>query len=179
MGIRYESLDATVRGYMIDELELDIRTGRLYISPRLTDQGARIWADLLREAFLKYDDDWLASQLRSRGLMRTTEHRKSPKGNVTTARVPTTAPETLAEGEFNRFYARGLCRSVIETGGTEVEVYRGKNVANPRPESEAMLGRRLPARNLLNDLRTSQGVEPSLGLPPGPNSGLTVRRVQP
>ena len=177
MGIHYESLDENVRKYMIEELNLDLRSGKLYISPRLTDEGARVWPDLLREAFRAHDDDWLASQLRSRGLMRSTEQRRTPSGGLTTAKVPRTAPETLAEGEFNRFYARGLCRHVIETGGTEVEVYRGKQVKNPRLESQAMIGRRLPAQKLLEDLRVSQGVEPSLGLPPGPNSGLTVRRV--
>lgn len=178
MGISYESLDDKVRKCMIEELELDLSSGKLYISPRLTDEGARIWPDLLREAFLKHDDDWLASQLRFRRLMRQTEQRKTPKGGFTTAQVPRTAPETLAEGEFNRFYARGLCRHVIETGGTEVEVYRGKEVRSPRPESEAMIGQRLSAQALLEDLRASQGVEPALGLPPGPNSGLTVRRVR-
>lgn len=178
MGIRYESLDENVRRCMIEELELDFNSGKLYISPRLTDEGVRVWPDLLREAFRNHDDDWLASQLRFRGLMRKTEQRRTPKGSFTTAQVPRTAPETLAEGEFNRFYARGLCRHVIETGGTEVEVYRGKTVLNPRPESQAMIGRRLSAQRLLEDLRVSQGVEPSLGLPPGPNSGLTIRRVR-
>ncbi|GIW56645.1 MAG: hypothetical protein KatS3mg082_3049 [Nitrospiraceae bacterium] len=177
MGIRYESLDDNVRRYMIEELERDIESRQLYISPRLTDEGARVWPELLREAFHDHDDDWLASQLRIRGLMRHTEQRRTPQGRLTTAQVPRTAPETLAEGEFNRFYARGLCRHVIETGGAEVEAYRGKEVRNPRPESQAMIGRRLQARDLLNDLRVSHGVEPALGLPPGPNSGLTVRRA--
>jgi len=179
MGLNYESLDANVRKYMVEELDLDISTGRLYISPRLTSGGARAWPDLLREAFLKYDDDWLASQIRALGIMRETEERRGPKGNIIKARVPDTAPDTLAEGEFNRFYIRGLCRHVLQSGGTEVEVYRGKEVTNPRPESQAMIGKRLPAQRLLEDLRVSQGVEPSLGLPPGPNSGLTVRRVRP
>jgi hypothetical protein len=178
MGIHYESLDESVRKYMIEELDLDINMRRLYISSRLTSEGARVWADLLREAFLRHNDDWLASQLRSRRLMREIEERRTPKGRITRARVPDTAPDTLAEGEFNRFYVRGLCRHVIDTGGTDVEVYRGKAVANPRPESQAMIGRRLSAQRLLEDLRVSQGVEPALGLPPGPNSGLTVRRVR-
>lgn len=178
MGLRYDSLDDRVRELMISELELDMQSGRLYISPRLTEAGAQSWPDLLREAFRGHDDDWLASQLGSRGLIRSTEQRRTPKGGWTTARVPHTAPETLAEGEFNRFYARGLCRDVIESGGTEVEVYRGKTVLNPRPESQAMIGRRLSAQRLLEDLRVSQGVEPSLGLPPGPNSGLTIRRAR-
>jgi hypothetical protein len=177
MGIRYESIDGNVREFMIRELDLDISSGAVYISPRLTDVGARAWPDLLREAFSRNDDDWLAGQLRSRGFIRATEQRRKPKGGFTTAQVPRTAPETLGEGEFNRFYARGLCAHVISTGGTAVEVYRGKEVQDPRPESQAMIGRHLSAQQLLDDLRTSQGVEPALGLPAGPNSGLSVRRV--
>ncbi|NLE28031.1 MAG: hypothetical protein GX625_22385 [Clostridiaceae bacterium] len=110
--------------------------------------------------------------------MRATEQRRTRGGGITTARVPHNAPEMLAEGEFNRFYIRGLCRDIIECGGTEVEIYRGKDVGNPRPESQAMIGKRLPADQLLQDLRASPGVEPALDLPPGPNSGLTARRVR-
>lgn len=177
MAIRYESLDAAVREFMVCELEQDEASGALYISPRLTDAGARSWPGILREAFEQHDDAWIAATLRARGLIRTEEQRRKPKGGFTVAQVPHTAPDTLAEGEFNRFYARGLCAQVLASGGTDVVVYRGKDVQKPRPESEAMLGRSIPAEQLLNDLRTSQGVEPALGLPPGPNSGLTVRRA--
>jgi len=177
MSIRYESLDAAVCSAMVRELERDVANGTLYVSPGLTEAGRQAWPQLLREAAENHDDSWLASELRSRGLMRTKEQRRKPKGGFTMAKVPHTAPDTLAEGEFNRLYARGLCAEVLASGGTEVEVYRGKEVQNPRPESEAMIGRRLPAEKLLEDLRTSQGVEPALGLPPGPNSGLTVRRA--
>jgi len=177
MSIRYESLDEDVRQLMIAELARDIESLRLYMSPRLTEGGGQAWPELLREAFLEHDDDWLASQIRLRGFMKTTEQRRTPKGGFTMARVPHIAPETLAEGEFNRFYARGLCAHAIATGETEVEVCRGKEVRNPRPDSENMIGRQLPAHQLLEDLRTSQGVEPALGLP-RPNSGLTVRRVE-
>jgi hypothetical protein len=177
VGIHYESLDPDVRACMIRELERDIDSGRLYESPRLTQHGKNVWPELLREAFQSHNDDWLASELRSRGLLQTTEQRRTPKGGVTTAQVPRTAADTLAEGEFNRFYARGLCADVLAKGASHVDVYRGKAVQNPRPESQAMIGRRLPAQQLLDDLRTAQGVEPALGLPPGPNSGLTIRRV--
>ena len=107
--------------------------------------------------------------------MNAIEQRRKPKGGFTTTQIPVTAPDTLAEGEFNRFYARGLCTRAIEDGIQEVEVYRGKQVSQPRPESEAMIGKRLSARAILEDIRRSPGVEPALGLPPGPNSGLTVR----
>ncbi len=175
MAIRYDSLDQRTRDLMAQELDRDSSDGTLYVSPRLTDEGQQQWPELLREAILSHDDDWLASELRSKHLIRDTEQRKKPKGGFTTAKVPVTAPDTLSEGEFNRFYARGTCARAVADGVDEVEVYRGKSVENPRSASQAMIGKRIPANALLDDLRTSQGVEPALGLPPGPNSGLTVR----
>jgi hypothetical protein len=47
-------------------------------------------------------------------------------------------------------------------------------VANARSASEAKIGTQVDARALLADLRSHQGLEPALGLPPGPNSGLSV-----
>jgi len=145
MGIRYENLDAEVRTAMVREFGRDQKNGTLYISPRLTDTGVRAWPQILREAAARHDDTWLASTLRSQGLMRTQEQRRESKGGFTTVKVPHTAPDTLAEGEFNRLYARGLCSHVLESGGAEVEVYRGKAVQNPRSEAEQMIGQRLPA----------------------------------
>ena len=178
MSIHYESIDGAVRTGMVCEFERDLAYDALYISPRLTDAGADEWPQILREAAEQHDDAWIASELRERHLLRVQEQKHTPRGGVTTVPVPRDAPEILAEGEFNRLYARGLCIEVLASGGDEVEVYRGKDVQDPRAESVAIVGCRLPARRLLDDLRFSQGVEPALGLPPGPNSGLTVRRVQ-
>ncbi len=176
VSIQYDDLDAEVRGRMLEELRLDQQTGKLSLSPRLSEQGLRDWPALVADAIKDRDDGWLEARLREQGRLRAYEQRRKPKGGFTQAKVPEKAAETLAEGEFNRFYARGLCVAVVAAGGDEVEVYRGKAVTTPRHESEAMLGKRLPARALLEDLRTHQGVDTVLGLPPGPNSGLTVRR---
>ncbi|MFZ0321604.1 MAG: hypothetical protein WAL56_20940 [Candidatus Sulfotelmatobacter sp.] len=110
--------------------------------------------------------------------MNATEQRRKPKGGYTTAAVPVTAADTLAEGEFNRFYARGLCRRAKVEGGSELKVHRAKEVENPRTQSEALIGSTLDPEKLLLDLRESIGVEPALGLPPGPNSGLSVKIVK-
>ncbi|MBK8013664.1 MAG: hypothetical protein IPK13_20225 [Deltaproteobacteria bacterium] len=175
MALNLQNLDAAVRALMITEIEEDEAGSKLYFSPRLSATGLADYARLLKEAASTHDDDWLASQLRTTGRLNTTEQRKKPKGGYTTAAVPVTAADTLAEGEFNRFYARALCRHAIDAGISDVEVYRAKAVSAPRPESEAMLGKRISAKALLDDLRKSQGVEPALGLPPGPNSGLSVK----
>jgi len=170
MALIYENLDARTRQFMLREAEMDISRGALYISARLNQQGIEGYAYLLKESIQSHDDEWLASELQRLGYMNTTESRKGKP-----VRVPITAPETLAEGEFNRFYVRGLCIRAMDDNITEVEVYRGKQVNNPRSESESKIGKRISAKTLLEDLRKSLGVEPALGLPPGPNSGLTVR----
>lgn len=176
MSLNYQSLDPVVRVRMLEELSLDESNGAVYLSPRLTAEGVRLWPGLLRSAFEKHDDAWLAAELRRLRLIRETEPRRTSSGGTTSAKVPHTAADTLAEGEFNRFYARGLCADVVHAGGGRVEVYRAKAVQTPRPQSSSMIGRTVDAGTLLADLRTSQGVEPALGLPPGPNSGLSVRR---
>ncbi len=175
MTLRLENLDDRTRHFMLEEFELDVASGTLYLSPRLSESGRSEYKSLLMEAIKSGNDDSLAQALRSHNRMKLTEQRQKPKGGFTTARVPATAPDTLAEGEFNRSYVRGLCRLALEEGVHEVEIYRAKPVTNPRPESQAMIGKKINAKALLEDLRTHPGVEPALGLPPGPNSGLSVR----
>lgn len=171
MGLCYESLDERTRAFMLEELAKDEAAGRLYISGRLTREGAERYPKLLREALTSYRDDWLAERLR--GLM--AEREPSSRSKTGDKAVPHNADATLAEGEFNRYYIRGVCRQVEADGGTEVEIYRGKTVAAPRDESQMMVGTRIDAAKVLADLRANSGVNTALGLPPGPNSGLTVR----
>ena len=175
MALQLANLDEVTRTWMVEELELDVANGDLYLSPRLNSRGHVEYEQLLRTAFLDGDDQLLADEIRSRGLLNPSEQRRKPSGGFSTVKVPVTAAETLAEGEFNRFYVRALCRRVIDDGIGELEVYRAKAVANPRSASEAMIGQRIDANNLLQDLRTNQGLDTSLGLPAGPNSGLSVR----
>ena len=175
MALNYEHLDARTRQSMQKEVDLDTSRGTLYISSRLNPQGIEKYPSLLKEAIQSHEDSWLADELQRTNCMNATEQRRKRGGGFSTVKVPVTAPETLAEGEFNRFYVRGLCVRAMEDGIAEVMVCRGKQVMQPRSESEAMIGKRISAKMLLEDLRKSPGVEPAIGLPPGPNSGLTVR----
>lgn len=173
MTLQYEDLDERTRQLMLEEVEFDASESVLYVSPRLNPSGQQGYEQLLKEAIREYDDAWLTEELRSGDYFNPSLQRQTQKG-TSTQKMPKNAPDTLAEGEFNRFYIRGLCRRAIEEGTPEVEVYRGRESSRPRSESEALIGKRLSANALLEDLRLSVGVTPAL-LPPGPNSGLTVR----
>jgi hypothetical protein len=177
MGIYYENLDDKTREFMLKEIALDISNGKLTLSKVFNAVGKAVWADTLKEACQKYNDDWIASQLRAKRCMETYTTRTT-KGKTIPVRVSDIAEETFAEGEFNRFYCRGVCARAIEEKMPQVEVYRGKAVQNPRPESQAKIGVKYDPNDLLNDLRTSQGVDTALGVPAGPNSGLTIRLVK-
>jgi len=170
MALQYENLDSDTRGHMLIEVVEDVVNGDFYESPRLTEEGLRQWPELLRDAVEFHTDDWLAAQLNQLGLLRA----KEPSGRGGWKKVPHNAAQTLAEGEFNRYYARGLCLRAIRDK-QQVQVYRGKAVSNPRSRSLALLGMVLDPEALVTDLRQSKGVEPALGLPPGPNSGLTIK----
>jgi len=171
LSLIYRNLDPKTREFMKSELESDISGERVYISSRLTESGIQLWSNLLAEAMLLYDDAWLATQLQAKGCLNGYEPNPRTGG---VKRVPYNASVTLAEGEFNRYYARGICLRAVSEGISEVEVYRGKEVSHPRIESEMKIGTLVSAIELLKDLRNSVGVETALGIPPGPNSGITV-----
>ncbi len=175
MSLQYKNLDAQTRPHMLSEMNADQAAGLLYISPRLNENGTNGWFKLLSEAIAAHDDGWLATEIRNQGFLKSHEERRKPKGGTTLAQVPVIAHETLAEGEFNRFYVRGLCLRAIQDNIARVIAYRARHSEQPRPESEAIVGRAFSPAALLNDLRSARGVEPALGVPPGPNSGLSVR----
>ena len=175
MALRYEDLDENTRLFMLSEVDLDLSHEKFYINPRLNELGEQNYVLLLKETIEYYNDAWLAEQLRSHGYIKENLERKKRDGSFTTVRVPENAPDTLSEGEFNRYYARGLCLRVIEEGMDQVEVCPGKPASKLRPKSQAMLGKKLSAATLLNDLRESSSVESALGLRRGSNSGLTIR----
>lgn len=175
MGLNYRNLDEVTRPLMLEEIELQERTEPgLYYSSYLSDRGRADWPTLLRTAAQSHTDTWFGNELQNQGRLNETAQRRRPKGDgFTTVSVPHTANETLSEGEFNRFYIRAVCRRAINEGHSYVVVYRAKEVAHPRPESEARIGTHVDPHVLLADLRANVGVETSSGFP-GPNSGLSV-----
>ncbi|MFV8752954.1 hypothetical protein ACNOYE_20605 [Nannocystaceae bacterium ST9] len=157
--------EARIRGLMVEEIEHDLQDDRLHPSDWLTARGELQWPLVLIEAAREKTDAWLANQLRSRSMLLERE----PSGR----KVPVNAAETLAEGEFNRFYCRAVCRLAQELG-TVVIVYRAKNVEQPRERSELLRGQRLSPDDVLLDLRAAGSKEPLIGVPGGWNSGISL-----
>lgn len=173
MAFSFFDLDEKTRTMMLDELRYDLERGSVYVSARLNDFGVKQYPTLLKSALENGTEQTLARELQS-GCFKTHEQRRNPRGGFTIAAIPATAHETLAEGEFNRYYIRALCRRAIDESG-HLRIYRAKPVMNPRPESTAKVGQSVNPEALLADLRNNMGIDTHLGLPAGPNSGLSVK----
>ena len=172
MSFTFRDLDAATRRFMVEEVDAATRDGGLYFSKRFTAAGTAAWPALLREAVQDHTEHWLAYQLEVRGLMTGLEGSRTPSGGYTIKHVPHTAAETLAEGQFNRYYILGMCRRAAATNQPDVVIYRAKAVSMPRAESEALVGTRLRVTDLIAQLRP---VQSSLGHELlKPNSGLSV-----
>jgi hypothetical protein len=175
MALTYHDLDDATRALMLQEMAVDVMNGTIQISKWLTAVGKNYWAALLRSAIENGDDVALACELRRRGYLRLYQlcYRN---GRPYQAKVPHTAADTLAEGDFNHYYCRAICRRSLDEGLAFVEVYRAKAVREPRPRSQQLVGALIEAQGLLHDLRTHPGgLDAALGIPAGPNSGLSVR----
>ncbi|MEV0569392.1 hypothetical protein [Dactylosporangium sp. NPDC050588] len=168
-----QELDETTRTIMLTEFKRDVEQGRLYLGQRLNARGQRRWPDVLEAALHDGHPETLADSIRAEGLLveRETVHRA---GKPVEAKVPFTAADTLAEGEFLRFYIRAICVRAVESM-VKVQVYRAKEVRASRAESTLKIGQLIDPALLLEDLRTNIGKETMFGLPSGPNSGLCVR----
>lgn len=150
----------------------------LYLSTRLAQAGHSEYPKHLRKAIFEGDEQTLAIAISSAHFWNEHEQRIR-KGKPYFAAVPSNAAEVLAEGEFNCFYMRGLCCRLLDEGVAEVEIYRAKDVANPRMGERVNHGDRLPCQDVLEDLRSRDHGASKIGIPRGPASGLSVRRTRP
>jgi len=172
MAFEFRNLDEDTRQFMDQEIEAAICEGNLYFSKRFNAAGRDEWPDLLLQAAKDHDEHWLAYQLETKGLMRGLEPSRTPSGGYSIRHVPHTAAETMADGQFNRYYILGLCRRALAEGKQEVIVYRAKQVRDPRRTSSQIIGQSRDPSVLIEQIRP---VQSSLGHELlQPNSGLSV-----
>jgi hypothetical protein len=175
MPLQYQNLDPTTRRFAIGELDDDLKSGAFHASERLRPTAIADYQHLLRESLRYYDDLWL--EQRASDLLVDFETRQTRSGGQTTAKIPEMASRMLAEGDFNRYYMRGVALRAIEEGRQVVEVYRARLSLEPRPDSAEAEGQRVQAKDVLDYLRGTTNVAPSDVRLGRPNSGLSVRLV--
>jgi len=173
MKFNFENLDEQTRKLMLVEIEHDHKSEVLYYSKRFNDTGIKLYLGLLKQAAIDGDEQSLATALKANKCFNTHEERRTKSG-MTQVKIPETANETLTESEFNRFYMRALCIRAIENNQSLL-IYRARHSDNPRVESEMLIGKEMDPAKLLAELRENIGCDTALGLPTGPNSGLTVK----
>ncbi len=172
MALTLPDLDADTRRYMLDELEADVRGRCLYLSPYLTELGRGAYEGALRAAILHGTEESLADELRGPGRM------DLPAGwrqGTLSHGLPAGAPDALAEAEFHRFYVRGLCRRALAEGIRSLVIYRAKADVPPRANADGMVGVRIDAASLLEDLQATSGQLPPRVLHGCPHPGMSVR----
>jgi len=175
MPLKYDNLDPATRRNAIAELDRDIESGAFHASERLRPTAIAEYQRLLRDALRYYDDLWLEQH--AGDLLVEFEPRSTRSGGQTTAKVPEMAARMLAEGDFNRYYMRGVAMRAIDEQRQVVEVYRARLSLEPRPESAEVEGHRLPAGEVLDYLRGERVEDPETARLGRPNSGLSIRLV--
>ena len=175
MPLHYENLDPITRRHALAELDKDLASGDFHASERLRPTAIADYQRYLHEAIRYYDDRWLEEH--ASDLLVDFEHRRTRSGGQTTARLPDMASRMLSEGDFNRYYMRGLALRAIDEGRPVVEVYRARLSLEPRAESAQLEGNRLQAQDVLQYLRGESVADPSVTALGRVNSGLSIRLV--
>jgi hypothetical protein len=172
MGLNYKCLDFGTRLQMIEEFNYDTSKNCVYYSKRFTTDGEIYYRESMIGHLTNGTDDSLSENLKDRNCFKDFEDRTTAKG-TSRVKVPITASQTFSEGEFNRFYIRAMCnRAILEN--RRLIVYRARHSETPRQDSEILIGKLMDPHQLLFDLRNNIGLDTILGLPPGPNSGLSI-----
>jgi hypothetical protein len=174
MSLKLHHLDGRTRELMQEELAYDLSRQQLHISPYLSGQGIHDYANLLQTAIANGDETTLAQALNQKRRIARTAHRKRPQGGFNIVSVPANAAEMIADDAFNRYYIRALCRQAVAAGLDQLIVYRAKSVQTSRSRSEELVETAVDPSTLLKDLRQHTGEETELGIPGGPNSGISV-----
>ncbi len=169
----FENLDSTTRSFMLEAIEEAELSNNIYYSTRFNNAGKEQWLNLLKQAAREHNEHWLAFQLEANQLIKDFEGSRTPLGDYTIKHVPHNAAETMAEGQFNRFYMLGLCKRAKSEGISQLVIYRAKERFDPRPTSQALIGKLISVDDVEAQLlETNASFKSQLVKP---NSGISVK----
>jgi len=170
-NFNFLNLDSAVRTLMLEEIHLDREKEMLYASDRFNETGHRVFAAFLLEAAERGTEATLADQLSNADCFNEMEFKAGQW-----KRVPNNAHTLYAQGEFNRYYIRAICRYLLANPMSKGRIYRARESSKPRPESQAKLGKIIDPQSVLTNLRDRIGAPVGFGLP-DINSGLCIEII--
>ena len=173
MNFNFENLDEEIRTLMRAEVKADIENNTLYFSKRFNENGRRLYPQLLLESIENGNEETLALALDVNKCFKEKESRLKNEKSIQ-ATVPESANHLFVEGEFNRFYMRAIALKAIKLG-RNLLIYRARESNKPRVESENLIGKKISAAILLDDLRKNIAPDKDSLLPTGVNSGISVK----
>lgn len=174
MSLDLVHLDSYTRRFMLAELETDFAAGTLYLSPQLSEAGLSQYCRLLRAAILAGTEASFAEALGAQDAVSPPSRWQHPR-EIGAAEALADVTVRLAEREFHRFYLRGLCCRALDQGVKTLVIYRARPADPGRSPADAMIGVRIDARSLLEDLRGAFRSLPPHGLPQCRDPGLSAR----
>lgn len=167
--------DREMQDLMIAEIDSDYSAGRISFSPRLSQAGRDQWKVMLFEAVRAGSSAALADQLKEPGILNEREPSHTSKSG--SKKVPSNAADQLAADTFNRYYMRALCERASRDRQL-VEAYRARSSGSHRAASHAIEHQHMLPQVMNAYFEQPPGAhDPSL--PFGPNSGLSIRIVEP
>jgi hypothetical protein len=169
----FVDLNLTTRKFMLEAIDEAEKTDNIYYSKRFTEEGKKQWLSLLKKAANEYNEHWLAFKLEEGQLLTKLEGAIKPTGGYSIKHVPQNASETLAEGQFARFYMLGLCLLAHEKNISNLIVYRAKENETHRPDSDLLIGTQISITDIESQLKDIQASFKSKLVQP--NSGLCLR----
>ena len=178
---QFEELTENTRCVMLQEFLAEENGGDPYRSTILSEEGQRVYSEIMQDAILRGSEEALALDLSSPEywLSHTTYQRS---GKLIKQKVNFgNAARRLAITEFNTWYVRGLACRLLNEGIEECEVYRAEAAQKPRDECLAHEGARYSVQVIYDGHRARYWPPPgnpaALSIPAGPNCHHTIRRV--
>ncbi|MBR9704056.1 hypothetical protein GOV12_01485 [Candidatus Pacearchaeota archaeon] len=155
---KYINPSEEVRKLMIIELENDLKTKLFYVPKTIHQDKIEEYKEILKEFFKTKSLNELIQKINNNFINRSYKYIK----NI--------SHETLAEGEWDKYYQKALCQKAIPNN-KKVKIIRWKTVDKPKYLIGFTEGTKFDSKDYYSELMKSQFH------PLGPNSGLTIEII--
>jgi len=178
----FEELNSKTRGYMLEEFRAEQLTMNPYRPRVLTPEGEAAFVGIMEAHLVGGTEATLTLALSQSRYWVETGTRYTRRGPVSFFMPAVERARVFGLTEFNTWYVRGLCRSLMDEGITDCVVYRAEPAYEPRGECLEIEGLALKVEDVYHGHRARYYPEDTkdphaLSIPVGPNCHHSIRRM--